>query len=152
VPDPVGGQVRVGAPASSQAMIALIATVRAIRAAMAVTLAFGYACSWLMAYIGLTIRNSEAIRAAIYIVVFPMTPTSSVFLPTQTIPGWLAASLRRAPAHHHHRQRARPHPRPPHPPHRPYRRRRSPAGPRLDRRHPRPVRPLAIRSYGRNAH
>jgi ABC transporter DrrB family efflux protein len=58
-------------------------------AAMAVALAFGYACSWLMAYIGLAIRNSEAIQAAVYLVVFPMTLTSSVFLPTQTMPGWL---------------------------------------------------------------
>jgi ABC-type multidrug transport system permease subunit len=54
-----------------------------------VALAFGYACSWLMAYPGFTIRNSEAIQAAIYMVVFPMTLTSSVFLPTQTMPGWL---------------------------------------------------------------
>ena len=60
-------------------------------AAMAVALAFGYACSWLMAYVGLTIRNSEAIQAAVYLVVFPMTLTSSVFLPTQTMPGWLQA-------------------------------------------------------------
>jgi ABC transporter DrrB family efflux protein len=58
-------------------------------AAMAVALAFGYACSWLMAFIGLTVRNSEAIQAAIYMVVFPMTLTSSVFLPTQTMPGLL---------------------------------------------------------------
>ncbi|SCL35710.1 ABC-2 type transport system permease protein [Micromonospora rhizosphaerae] len=58
-------------------------------AAIGVALAFGYACSWLMAYLGLTIRNSEAIQAAIYMVVFPMTLTSSVFLPTQTMPGWL---------------------------------------------------------------
>jgi ABC transporter DrrB family efflux protein len=58
-------------------------------AAIGVALAFGYACSWLMAYLGLTIRNSEAIQAAIYMVVFPMTLTSSVFLPTQTMPDWL---------------------------------------------------------------
>ena len=58
-------------------------------AAMGVALAFGYACSWLMAYIGLTIANSEAIQAAVYMVVFPITLTSSVFLPTQTMPGWL---------------------------------------------------------------
>jgi ABC-type multidrug transport system permease subunit len=42
-----------------------------------------------MAFIGLTISNSEAIQAAIYMVVFPITLTSSVFLPTQTMPGWL---------------------------------------------------------------
>jgi ABC transporter DrrB family efflux protein len=66
-------------------------------AAMAVALAFGFACSWLMAYIGLTVRNSEAIQAAIYIVVFPMTLTSSVFLPTQTMPGWLQAFAEHQP-------------------------------------------------------
>jgi ABC transporter DrrB family efflux protein len=66
-------------------------------AAMTVALAFGYACSWLMAYIGLTIRNSEAIQAAIYLVVFPMTLTSSVFLPTQTMPGWLQAFAEHQP-------------------------------------------------------
>jgi ABC transporter DrrB family efflux protein len=58
-------------------------------AAVGVALAFGYACSWLMAYIGLAIRNTEAIQAAIYLVVFPMTLTSSAFLPTRTMPGWL---------------------------------------------------------------
>jgi ABC transporter DrrB family efflux protein len=66
-------------------------------AAMAVALAFGHACSWLMAYIGLTVRNSEAIQAAIYMVVFPMTLTSSVFLPTQTMPGWLQAFAEHQP-------------------------------------------------------
>jgi ABC transporter DrrB family efflux protein len=58
-------------------------------AAVGVALVFGFACSWLMAYLGLTIRNTEAIQAAIYLTVFPMTLTSSVFLPTQTMPGWL---------------------------------------------------------------
>jgi len=66
-------------------------------AALAIALAFGYACSWLMAYIGLTIRNSEAIQAAIYLVVFPITLTSSVFLPTQTMPGWLQAFAQHQP-------------------------------------------------------
>ncbi|MBF9129089.1 ABC transporter permease [Plantactinospora sp. S1510] len=66
-------------------------------AAIGVALAFGYACSWLMAFIGLTIVNSEAIQAAIYLVVFPMTLTSSVFLPTRTMPGWLQAFAEHQP-------------------------------------------------------
>ena len=66
-------------------------------ATLAVALAFGYACSWLMAYIGLTVHNSEAIQAAIYMVVFPVTLTSSVFLPTQTMPGWLQAFAEHQP-------------------------------------------------------
>ena len=65
--------------------------------AMGVALAFGYACSWLMAYLGLTIRNTEAIQAAIYLVVFPLTLTSSVFLPIQTMPGWLQSFAEHQP-------------------------------------------------------
>jgi ABC transporter DrrB family efflux protein len=59
-------------------------------AALGIALAFGYACSWIMATIGLAIRNAEAIQAAVYMVVFPLTLTSSVFLPTSTMPNWLA--------------------------------------------------------------
>jgi ABC transporter DrrB family efflux protein len=62
-----------------------------VLAALGVALAFGYACSWVMATIGLAVRNAEAIQAAVYMVVFPLTLTSSVFLPTSTMPGWLAA-------------------------------------------------------------
>jgi len=60
-------------------------------AAIGLALAFGYACSWVMAALGLAVRNTEAIQAATYMVVFPLTLVSSVFLPTQTMPGWLQA-------------------------------------------------------------
>jgi ABC transporter DrrB family efflux protein len=66
-------------------------------AALGVALAFGFACSWIMATIGLAIRNAEAIQAAVYMVVFPLTLTSSVFLPTSTMPAWLAAFADRQP-------------------------------------------------------
>jgi ABC transporter DrrB family efflux protein len=58
-------------------------------AALAVGLLFGYACSWVMALVGLVVRTAEAVQAATYMVVFPLTFTSSVFVPTQTMPGWL---------------------------------------------------------------
>ena len=60
-------------------------------AGLGVALAFGYACSWIMAFIGLSVRSPEAIQAAVYMVVFPLTLTSSVFVPTSTMPNWLAA-------------------------------------------------------------
>jgi ABC transporter DrrB family efflux protein len=60
-------------------------------AGIGLALAFGYACSWVMATLGLAVRNTEAIQAATYMVVFPLTLVSSVFLPTQTMPGWLQA-------------------------------------------------------------
>jgi ABC transporter DrrB family efflux protein len=62
-----------------------------IAAAVGLALAFGYACSWITATIGLTVKNPEAIQAAVYMVVFPLTLLSSVFLPTRTMPGWLQA-------------------------------------------------------------
>jgi ABC transporter DrrB family efflux protein len=57
--------------------------------ALAVGLGFGYAWSWVMALLGLVVRSAEAVQAAVYMVVFPLAFTSSVFVPTQTMPGWL---------------------------------------------------------------
>jgi ABC transporter DrrB family efflux protein len=56
---------------------------------VAVGLAFGYAWSWVMALLALLVRSAEAVQAATYLVVFPLAFTSSVFVPTQTMPGWL---------------------------------------------------------------
>jgi ABC transporter DrrB family efflux protein len=58
-------------------------------AALAVGLLFGYAWSWVMALLGLAVRTAEAVQAAVYLVVFPLAFTSSVFVPTQTMPTWL---------------------------------------------------------------
>jgi ABC transporter DrrB family efflux protein len=57
--------------------------------ALAVGLLFGYAWSWVMALLGLVVRTAEAVQAATYLVVFPLAFTSSVFVPTQTMPAWL---------------------------------------------------------------
>jgi ABC transporter DrrB family efflux protein len=58
-------------------------------AALAVGLGFGYAWSWVMALVALLVRTAEAVQAAVYLVVFPLAFTSSVFVPTQTMPAWL---------------------------------------------------------------
>src|SRR5215211_5501608 len=60
-----------------------------VLAALAVGLLFGYAWSGVMALLGLLVRSAEAVQAAVYLVVFPLAFTSSVFVPTQTMPGWL---------------------------------------------------------------
>src|SRR5215216_1856139 len=57
--------------------------------ALAVGLLFGYAWSWVMALLGLAVRTAEAVQAAVYLVVFPLAFTSSVFVSTQTMPAWL---------------------------------------------------------------
>jgi ABC transporter DrrB family efflux protein len=60
-------------------------------AGLAIILAFGYAWSWAMALLGLVVRTAEAVQAAAYLGVFPLAFTSSVFVPTGTMPGWLQA-------------------------------------------------------------
>ncbi|SDU25276.1 ABC transporter permease [Jiangella alkaliphila] len=58
-------------------------------AGIGVALAFSYGMSWLMALVGLVVRSAEAVQAAVYIVVFPLGFTSAVFVPAETMPGWL---------------------------------------------------------------
>ncbi len=58
-------------------------------AGFALALAFGYALSWVMATIGMLVRNPEAAQSAVFLPVFPLVFASSVFLPTQTMPDWL---------------------------------------------------------------
>lgn len=58
-------------------------------AGIAVALAFGYGWSWAMAAVGLLVRTAEAVQAAVYTVVFPLGFTSAVFVPVETMPGWL---------------------------------------------------------------
>ena len=58
-------------------------------AGVAVALAFGYAMSWVMATIGLLVKNPEATQSAVFLPIFPLVFASSVFLPTATMPDWL---------------------------------------------------------------
>lgn len=58
-------------------------------AGVALTLLFAFALSWVMATIGLLVRNPEAAQSAVFLPTFPLVFASSVFLPTQTMPGWL---------------------------------------------------------------
>jgi ABC transporter DrrB family efflux protein len=58
---------------------------------MAIAALFSFSFSWIMATIGLLVKNPEATQAAVFLPVFPLVFASSVFVPTQTMPGWLQA-------------------------------------------------------------
>lgn len=60
-------------------------------AGMLVAMVFAYALSWVMATIGLLVKNPEATQSAVFIPVFPLVFASSVFVPTATMPSWLKA-------------------------------------------------------------
>jgi ABC-2 type transport system permease protein/oleandomycin transport system permease protein len=50
---------------------------------------FGYAFSWIEAWIGLRAPNAEVAQAAGFIWIFPLTFVSSAFVPVESMPSWL---------------------------------------------------------------
>lgn len=62
-------------------------------AAAAVMLAvlFGFAFTWVSASIGIAVRDVETAQVAGFIWVFPLVFASSMFVPVETMPGWLQA-------------------------------------------------------------
>jgi len=62
-----------------------------------VAMVFAYALSWVMATIGLAVKNPEAAQSAVFLPVFPLVFASSVFLPTATMPDWLRAFAENQP-------------------------------------------------------
>jgi ABC transporter DrrB family efflux protein len=54
-------------------------------------LLFGYAFSWVFAFVGLTSSSPESSQAVGFIVIFPLTFISSAFVPVESMPGALQA-------------------------------------------------------------
>ena len=52
-------------------------------------LAFAYAFSWVMAYVGLLVPSVEVINNAAFIVIFPLTFIANTFVPAENLPGFL---------------------------------------------------------------
>lgn len=75
------------------------ATAPALHVVAALTLMtfFSYAFSWMMAALGLFIRNAEAMQTAGFLFVFPLTFASSVFVPVSSMPEWLQVFARNQP-------------------------------------------------------
>ncbi|MEV0157993.1 ABC transporter permease [Micromonospora sp. NPDC050686] len=59
--------------------------------AVALVLAFAFGLSWVWATLGLVLRTPSAISAVSFLVQFPLTFASNVFVDPQTMPGWLRA-------------------------------------------------------------
>jgi ABC-2 type transport system permease protein/oleandomycin transport system permease protein len=60
-------------------------------ASVAVVAAFGFALSWIFAFVALTVRGAEAAQSAGFVVIFPLVFASSVFVPVASMPDWLAS-------------------------------------------------------------
>jgi ABC transporter DrrB family efflux protein len=60
-------------------------------AGIALMLLFGYAFSWIFAFMGLTASSPEAAQSLGFIAIFPLTFASSAFVPPESMPDWLQA-------------------------------------------------------------
>ena len=65
--------------------------------AIALTSLFGFAFSWISAWIGLSVKGVEAANLAGFVWLFPLTFASSAFVPLESMPGWLQAFARNTP-------------------------------------------------------
>jgi ABC transporter DrrB family efflux protein len=62
-----------------------------VAAGIGLMLLFGYAFSWVFAFIGLTASSAEASQAIGFILIFPLTFVSSAFVPVDSMPAALQA-------------------------------------------------------------
>ncbi len=58
-------------------------------AGLLLALMFSFSMSWVMALIGLIVKNPEATQSAVFLPMFPLVFASSIFVPTSTMPSWL---------------------------------------------------------------
>ena len=65
--------------------------------AIFVALFFGFAFCWISATIGMSVGDVETAQVSSFIWMFPLVFASSVFVPVQTMPGWLQAFAEHQP-------------------------------------------------------
>ena len=58
---------------------------------------FGYTLSWIFAFVGMAVKDGETAQLASFVFIFPFTFASAVFVPPQTMPGWLQVFVRNQP-------------------------------------------------------
>jgi ABC transporter DrrB family efflux protein len=58
-------------------------------AGVLILLLFGYAMSWIFATVGLAVGDPETAQAAAFPVLAPLVFASSLFVPVESMPGWL---------------------------------------------------------------
>lgn len=72
-------------------------SIPAIALGLVLILAFSFALSWVMAFVGLKAANAEAAQAVSFPLLFPLTFASSAFVPVNSMPGWLQAFAQHQP-------------------------------------------------------
>ncbi len=66
-------------------------------ACVALIAAFGFALSWIFAFVSLVVRGAETAQTAGFVILFPLVFVSSVFVPVSTLPHWLQTIAKVSP-------------------------------------------------------
>jgi ABC-2 type transport system ATP-binding protein len=66
-------------------------------ACVALVAAFGFALSWIFAFVSLVVRGAETAQTAGFVLLFPLVFASSVFVPVSTLPSWLQPIAKASP-------------------------------------------------------
>jgi ABC-2 type transport system permease protein len=67
------------------------AGMRGVAMAVGLLLVFAFSLSWIWTLLGLLMRSENALMGASMMVLFPLTFVSNVFVPPESLPGWLEA-------------------------------------------------------------
>ncbi|MFD0516765.1 ABC transporter permease [Paractinoplanes durhamensis] len=60
-------------------------------AAVALAIGFGLSFCWISVWVGMIVRTSGAVQGVMFLLIFPLSFGSPVFVQSDTLPGWLQA-------------------------------------------------------------
>jgi oleandomycin transport system permease protein len=66
-------------------------TAAEIFAALGLMVLFSFAMSWPSSIIGMLAKNPQSVQGYAFLIMFPLTFGSNIFVPTGKLPGWLQA-------------------------------------------------------------
>lgn len=69
-------------------------------AGCALVVGFALCLCWVSVYLGMLLRSGGAVQGIGFLVIFPLTFGSNIFVPTSTMPGWLQAWVNVNPITH----------------------------------------------------
>ena len=69
-------------------------------AAIGLSIAFALCFCWISVWVGMIARSPGAVQGIMFLLVFPLSFGSNVFVPTETMPGWLQAFVKVNPITH----------------------------------------------------
>lgn len=75
-------------------------TVPALLAACALGVLFALCLSWMSVFVGMKARTSGAVQGIMFLLVMPLTFASSMFVPADSLPGWMQGFVHINPLTH----------------------------------------------------